>query len=325
MSSSQITLKDGRQATLEIITAPTPQEYQKILQLLNHKPGPYLNHFNDFHGSGSDGVIEGLEWRFHLARTGADYVANICTWERDGLGILGHVYTRPEWRGLGLAGAMLHFQDEDFRARGGRIMELNTGYQSMPYRLYQKHGYVDVAGAPGSMVKTSQPDVWPDLYREAATHLTPFQWRHWPSANLLFLTEHPAYVRSAGIGAYGITHLEGAIVHCREHLWSKEPEPSWKAMVLETAKGAVTAWASLQWDLNWSHEPRRLVFDLFFHPTCQAAMESALKNLAIPKGTISYSTPADPKNPLLEQSGFRSLGKISGFFPNGEDLVVWAR
>ncbi len=325
MQSSTTLLKDGRQVDLQIVTTPSPEEYREISQLLHHKPSPYLDHIEDFHGTGVDGVIEGLEWRFHLARAEGAFVANICTWEHEGIGILGHVFTRPEWRGLGIADALLRFQDEDFQARGGRIMELNTGYQSMPYRLYQKHDYQDVPGAPGSMIKAVHANEWADLYTTDETQLVDFQWRHWPSANLLFLTENPSFVRAAGIGVYGISYLEGAVIHHREHIWSQEEEPHWKAMVLETSTGTTTAWASLQWDLNWSRNHRRLVFDLFFHPAYGDRIEPELLNREIPRGTISYSTPVDPKNPLLERLGFRSLGKITGFFPNGEDLVVWAK
>lgn len=318
-------LKDGCQVDLQIVTSPSPEEFQEIRNLLHHKPSPYLNHIEDFHGSGSCGIIERLEWRFYLARVEDAYVGNICTWEHDGIGILGHVFTLPEWRGLGIADALLRFQDADFQARNGKIMELNTGYQSMPYRMYLKHGYEDVPGVPGSMFKATVNKAWPSLYTPGETRLVDFRWNHWPSANLLFLMENPAFVRAAGIGVYGASHLEGPVIHCRERIWNKEEEPKWKVVVLENQKGAITAWASLQWDLNWSRYHRRLVFDLFFHPDFGKAMESEMGRLEIPKGTISYSTPHDPKNPVLERVGFRGLGKITGFFPNGEDLMVWTK
>jgi len=318
-------LKDGREVDLIIMTTPSPVEFQKIRQLLHHKPSPYMNHIEDFTRNNSDGVIEGLEWRFYLACVGDVYVGNICTWEHNGIGILGHVFTLPDWRGLGIANTLLHFQDADFRARNGLIMELNTGFQSMPYRLYQKHGYQDVPGAPGSMVKAANVREWHDLYTTDEVRLVDFQWRHWPSANLLFLMENPSYVRAAGIGVYGVSHLEGPVIHCRENIWGVEEEPEWKVKVLETLDGNTTGWVSLQWDLNWSHSHRRLLFDLFCYPNYRETMEGELRNLVIPEDTISYSTPADPKNPVVERLGFRSLGRISGFFPNGEDLMVWRK
>ena len=325
MESMHIPLKDGREAALFIVTSPSPDEFQKIRRLLHHKPSPYLNHIVDFNGNNSDGVIQGLEWRFYLARVGDAYVGNICTWERDGIGILGHVFTLPEWRGLGIANALLHLQDADFKRRKGSIMELNTGYQSMPYRMYEKRGYEGVPGAPGSMVKLSGEETWQSLYSPGESNLADFQWRHWPSANLLFLTENPSFVRAAGIGVYGPSPLEGPVIHCRERIWNEEEEPSWRVKVLESSKGMVTAWVSLQWDLNWSRHHRRLVFDLFFHPHFAETVMAELHDLEIPEGTISYSTPGDPKNPILKQLGFRRLGKITGFFPNGEDLIVLSR
>ncbi len=325
MASSHFQLKDGRKASLVILSSPSLPEFEEIRRLLHHKPSPFMNHIEDFNGNNSNGVIEGLEWRFYLARVGDAYVGNICTWERDGIGILGHVFTLPEWRGLGIADALLHFQDEDFRERNGRIMELNTGFQSMPYRMYEKRGYEGVPGAPGSMIKFSGEKIWQGLYSPGQAKLADFQWCHWPSANLLFLTENPSFVRAAGIGVYGPSSLEGPVIHNRERIWNETTEPRWRVKVLESSNGMVTAWTSLLWDLNWSHHHRRLVFDLFFHPHFAEAMMAELHDLEIPEGTISYSTPGDPKNSFLEQLSFHRLGKITGFFPNGEDLIVWSR
>ena len=325
MASSKSSLKNGRKVEIEIVRSPSPSIYARIRELLHHKPSVYASHIDDFYRNGSDGLLEGLEWRFHLARCDGEYVGNVCTWEYGGIGILGHVFTKPEWRGLGVADALIRFQDGDFRGRGGHIMELNTGYDSMPYRIYLKRGYTGVPGAPGSMTKCSDQGAWANLCRAGGVRPSRFAWRHWPSANLLFLSENLSYVRAAGLGAYGPSSLEGAVIHNRERIWSDAGGLGGKVEVLETAEGTVVAWASLLGDLNWGRREPRPVFDLFFHPSYLERTGLLMEQFEIPSGAISYSTPGDPKNTVLERLDFRKKGEIPQFLSSGQTLRVYER
>jgi GNAT superfamily N-acetyltransferase len=124
----------------------------ELCEFFGHKGWPYEDCIRDFLEHGSEGEREGLEWRFYLARADGRPVSNICTWEHRGIGILGHVYTRPEWRQKGLAKRLFALQMKDFAERDGREMYLNVMPGSVAHRLYRSLGYEDIDGKPGGMV-----------------------------------------------------------------------------------------------------------------------------------------------------------------------------
>jgi len=118
----------------------------------------------------------GLRWTFFAAWHGETPVANVCAWDADGAEIVGHVYTRPEWRGLGLAGALFVLHRRVSEQRGIRFSQLNTDAGSFQEAFYRRHGYEPVPGVPGAMFRGE----WPAddrLYAE------PFEWSHWPRLN----------------------------------------------------------------------------------------------------------------------------------------------
>jgi GNAT superfamily N-acetyltransferase len=321
----QVLLRSGHHLSLEVKRTLSPTRASQIRRLLGHKPGPWGEHIEDYLRNGKGGSIEGLEWRFYLGTIEREVVATICTWEYRGIGILGHVFTHSEWRRLGIADALLEFLEDDFRSRGGRILQLNTDYQSMPYQIYRRRGFLDVPNGPGAMWKFRGKADLNNLFRSAPVRAASFRWRHWPSANLLFLRESPSFVRAAGIGGYGVHSLEGALVHHFPQIWDLPVRERGQAEVLETPKGACVAWASLLRDMNWMGQSRRKVFDLFFHPRFKDRIEGLINRFFLPRGVLAYSTPEDPKNPFLEWAGFREAASFKNHFKNGETLVVYER
>lgn len=323
MTSTTARLRDGKEITLRLIQDPPSDLIPQIHHLLHHKPSPYSSHFDDFFENSHEGIIEGLEWRFHLAFHEGVCIGNICTWEFQGIGILGHVYTHPDWRQLGLANHLLRFQEQDFARRTGHLMALNTGYQSMPYQIYLKHGYEGVPGAPGAMLKSENPGAWEEIYQAPTVQIAPLQWRHWPTANLLFLLEDPVLIRAAGIRIYGQGSVEGPFIFNRRQLWGLDADYRGQAWILETSGGNAAGWISLMWDPNWGYRDPHRVFDLFVHPNWRAEAHAFAATIDIPAGTRSYSTPEDPKNEVLEKLGLSLRGSIPSFFPGGQTLLVF--
>ncbi|MCA9411424.1 MAG: GNAT family N-acetyltransferase [Candidatus Omnitrophica bacterium] len=317
-------LKDGRTLNLRIARSVPKQDQEKLRLLLSHK-GAYRNHIEDFWKNGSKGKIEGLEWRFYLASLGKKLVANICVWEANGIAILGHVYTHPDYRRLGVANALLQFQDKDFWDRGGRAIQLRTDFGTPPYRMYIKLGYRDISGNEGMMVKLKKPNVWEDLYRSKQNRAAPFHWRHWPSANLLFLTENPSFIRCHGYERYGVDSLETPVaIHFP--LQKEELERGRDQIeVLEGEASVCVAWASVMKDPNWKGHSKQRVFDLFFHPAYAKSLDRLIRRFSIPPGTLAYSTDKDPKNRILADMGFHEKGTRKRFFENGQSLIVFER
>src|SRR5205823_5786125 len=101
--------------------------------------------------------MEGLESRFYLGLVAGEAVANVMTVEYRGVGILGHVFTRPEFRRQGICNAIMEQQMEDFRRRGGRYMALGTGYDSAPYHIYRGFGFESILPQYGFMKYVTHP------------------------------------------------------------------------------------------------------------------------------------------------------------------------
>lgn len=314
-------LKDGRALTLQVIRSIPEDRYTEIAELFRHKR-PYLAHYDDFRARGSRGKIEGLEWRTYVGIVNERIVGIVCTWEYDGFGILGHVFTLPDFRRLGVARAILDFQNRDFASRSGKIMQLNTGFQSNPYYLYRSFGFADSTRL-GSMVQKRRKDEWERLYRRTPTRATSLRWKHWPSANLLFLTENDSYVRCAGMKVYGPNSLEEWF--SLNPLRIGEAARDERFEVLLTDKGAVVGWASLLADPNHAGKSQKRVFDLFFHPRFEGDLQKLLERFPIPRGTLAYSTPNDPKNDHLEELGFTKSLLLARYFQNGQALQVFEK
>ena len=317
-------LENGSLLTLKVVRSIHKKEREKLRLFLSHKDA-YLTQIEDYWKNGEKGKIEGLEWRFYLGYLGEKLVANLCLWESNGIAILGHVYTHPDYRRQGIAGRLLRFQDKDFWNRGGQAVQLRTEFGTHPHRMYLKMGYRDIPGKEGMMIKLKDATTWETLYLSRQVKAAPFHWRHWPTANLLFLSESPAFIRCHGYEVYGVDSIEAPVAK-RFPLQREELERGRDQIeVLESKGGVCVAWASIMKDPNWKGLSRRRVFDLFFHPAFAKSLDRLLRRFSIPPGTLAFSTPEDPKNTALIKLGFQEKETQKEFFENGKSIIVYER
>lgn len=183
-----------------------------VRELLGHKGQPWMAHVDDFVARGRDGVVDGLEWRIHLAESKGRPVSSVCTWENRGVGILGHVYTRPEARRKGIARALMSWMLEGMRARGVRAMALNCEPDSHQAELYRALGFEPVPGAPGSMVQRFPA---PPSDGTESLVVAPFAWGDWPHLNLFMLRGDLPRVRWAAMDLAGPCSVEHAALAMR--------------------------------------------------------------------------------------------------------------
>jgi hypothetical protein len=122
---------------------------------------------------------------------------------------------------------------------------------------------------------------------------------------------------------YNPGSIEGNVVYLRETIWQLNRDRAGQVMVLEKEDGTVVGWASQMVDPNWSYREKRWIYDLFVHPHFSDQLEPLLNTIELRAGVQSYSTPDDPKNPILEKLGFREKGRIHDFFLGGQELVVF--
>jgi ribosomal protein S18 acetylase RimI-like enzyme len=115
---------------------------RELEALLHHKGSPWIEDI----GRRLRGGVAGSEDHFYVARQGGRMVGHV--WYNTSgvdhrLGLVGHIYTDPEYRRRGIAARLLHKVMADFRARGGAVMQLFT---STPYSVafYQDFGFENI-------------------------------------------------------------------------------------------------------------------------------------------------------------------------------------
>ncbi len=124
---------------MEILRLDAPVHDKRVLSLLWHKGSPWLGDVKNR----LDGQYADSRDHFFVACNGDQLAAHVwynvsATDPR--LGVLGHVYTRPEDRRRGLASRLLRAAMDHFVECGGKVMQLNTSNaDTLP--LYQKLGY----------------------------------------------------------------------------------------------------------------------------------------------------------------------------------------
>lgn len=170
---------------LSIRRSFSPVEKEKLRELLGHKGEPWLSHVEDFLELGLKGKRGGLEWRFYLASNAGKFIANICIWEYKGVGVLGHVYTRSEARGRGIAKKLLQFCLEDFDQRGSHWLQLNVEPDSFQQQLYAKFGFQQIGPLAGAMFRGQSDPV--ELNASTPLYCRAYQDSHLPLWNRFFL------------------------------------------------------------------------------------------------------------------------------------------
>ena len=135
-------LKSGERLEVGVVTAPDAEFGDAIQRLLVHKGPEWALHM----GATLRGETDMLETRFYVGLLDGAPVANVMTVESKGIGILGHVFTRPAQRRKGICQAVLRRLMDDFRLRGGSVLLLGTGYESPAYWIYHSFGFRSLKG-----------------------------------------------------------------------------------------------------------------------------------------------------------------------------------
>lgn len=294
-------LRRGGNLQVLRVEPPAPRLAQSIHGLLAHKPRPYDRHLE----LALRGECGALETRFYLGLLDGEAVCNVMTVERRGIGILGHVFTKPEHRREGIASAVMERQMADFKARGGKVLLLGTGYQSGAYRMYASFGFRDWEGGAPGLMRWDDPDD-PEY---ATRFFAPSEglpevasWEHWPLVALLGATPANIGLRCVSMGLRDLGLLEGPYCAYMVRMAGRE---NVTGRVLVSQRGAVTALATLIPDERWQNE--LFLFDLAFHPLVDPYdLRRLVSQIPLQGRRIQcFSDPADGvKIGVLETAGF---------------------
>ena len=233
------------------------------------------------------------------------------TVESHGIGILGHVFTRPERRRQGIISHVMERQMDHFRARGGQALTLGTGFERPPYWIYRGFGFRNLVGGFMRYETDRESGLEQRWFRPASASVVPAAWRHWPQ--VAFLASYPATdtVRSVAWGVFGISNLEHPYV---EFMAARRVDPKPQCVVLETEHGGVGACATLTRMPLW---PGVWLLDVFAHPNFEDRMVELIGALDLPHGIIAaYTDDANtPRTRALETSGFTLSGTLRNWLP----------
>lgn len=118
-----------------LIVPPAPERWPALSGLLGHKGPLWLE---DIEKRLREGVPDAHD-AFAIAGQGSELVANACIMRRGDVGILGHVFTRPDHRRRGFSRRLIEALLAWFDMTGGRWLYL--GCRTELVELYEKFGF----------------------------------------------------------------------------------------------------------------------------------------------------------------------------------------
>jgi GNAT superfamily N-acetyltransferase len=323
------------------------------MPLLGHKSLDTRDHFQ----AAFAGPLDQLDTRFYVGTIGGYVVTNVMIvgTQRPGgpgspdgassaaasrehpqegqggaaVGILGHVYTRPEHRQKGAYGALMPVAMDHLRRDGYHALTLGTGFETHPYWIYHSHGFRSIDGVSGKMKWLPEPDFERRWFRSGDTTVRELRWDDWAPLNLLAFQPAlagEALPRSVLFNLKGQGNLEGPFQVVQRRRRRGEAV---EAFVLESETGATVGWAALQPDPLAFGNGRQL--DLHIHPHFQhdaAKLLSALPWWAGVRVAAHTTSATDYRASALRDADFAEVAQLPAWLSHGDErlpLRVFAR
>lgn len=320
-----VQLKTGQQMDCGVVLAPDHQWAEQIRPLLSHKGREWGYHI----ASALEGPLDQLETRFYIGTVGGRAITHVQIVSARGVGILGHVYTVPEYRQRGAYSQLMAFQMEDCRRLGIKIMTLGTGFETHPYWIYQRFGFRSIDATSGRMKWLAEAGAERAWFRAGVTAARRLRWDDWAALNVAAMqspSPDEELPRSWAFRLKTYGNAESSFVQLF-YQWSRGAADH--ALTLETEHGAVVGWAVLKLDDLTFGEGRLL--DLYVHPSFRDDGYKLLEALNWPQAgrVAAYTTgPEGHRALLLRTAGFRQVAALPGWFRHGGesmDLHVFTR
>jgi GNAT superfamily N-acetyltransferase len=319
---SHAVLKDGTKVEVRLVMPPEPGWADRMHCFLKHKGMPWQMHWLEAFA----GRCDVLETRFFLLVTDGEPISNIMTAETAGIGIFGHVYTKPRWREKGAASILMRAVSEDFASRDGIALYLGTGYDTMPWRLYAKFGFEGIAPGLGLMRWVRQPERLVALFGGERLSVRPLRWGDWPLLQCLSLQAGGDYVKNMSLKRFGLSDMEGPLLTLMERM---QKSGGIQAAVVTNGAGMVVGFGTAT-PLDASLTDYVLV-DLFAHRAAAPALGLLVRGLELPadKPVLAVIDEASAqRKQALAEAGFSLVGKLPGALKAEncrEDLVLMMR
>lgn len=290
------------------VHAPDAAWAPRLTALLGHKSPVYLGHVQ----SALAGPLDDLETVFYIGLVGGDPVTEAMVVGAGGAGILGHVFTVPQWRQRGASAALHRVMHADIVSRGYRWLSLGTNPQGHARRIYEGVGFRQVIPGSGTMV-------WGDLTPpDGPWEVGPARWADWgwvSAAGCATLTAAEPLPRSLLLEVgHQPQHVEGPFIAAMQQRRNIQ--------VLRRG-GAAVGWAELSGKAGAILSA--VALDLYVRPECATADAAGrlLAALSWPSerpavcatGSTGYRADA------LPAAGFRAAAHV----PELGGLTLWVR
>ncbi|MCC6729856.1 MAG: GNAT family N-acetyltransferase [Chthonomonadales bacterium] len=315
-------LRTGELLEVGLVLGPEEERAPAVRDLLGHKGGEWQHHIASALAGGADS----LETRFYVGALGEELVANVMTVESLGVGILGHVFTRPEHRRKGICQTLLGAALADFRARGGRSLLLGTGFESPPYWIYHGFGFRSVRGGFMRYTVGHPGEFAARWFAPRPASVVEARWEHWPMVAQVASFPGAAFLRSAAWGVFGVANLEGPYV---SFLSKRETDERHRAVMLAAEDGAVAGCATLVPAGSWPDRmtwPGVGLLDAFSHPAFADRLPDLVRAVLPGEAKVIAYTDArrTPRSDALEAAGMVREGCLTGFLRAGDTVHdVW--
>jgi GNAT superfamily N-acetyltransferase len=253
-------LKNGARMEIGVVRCPDPEWAPRVIPFLGHKRPETREHIR----RALDGSLDDLQTLFYVGAVEDEIVTQVMIAGARGAGILGHVYTPPEWRRLGAYSHLMRYQMKDMERSGFQVLCLSTGFETPPYWIYHAHGFRSIGPGRGQMVWRASPDAEAALLSPAAARIRRLRWDDWAWFDLLAMqpvAPGEDLPRCAQLGLKDQGSLESAFV---PFILQAEKDGRIQAQVLETDRGATAGFALLGPDRHWFGDT--WVADVYVHP-----------------------------------------------------------
>ncbi|HRU06687.1 MAG TPA: GNAT family N-acetyltransferase [Candidatus Brocadiia bacterium] len=313
-------LRDGSQAELGIVTAPDAEHVGEFSSFYMHKPEYWLWPVE----APLKGLCGELESRFYVAKAGGRVVSAIMIHECWGAGTIAHVYTLPAWRGKGLASQIMDMAVADFDGRGGRVIYLGTGYNTQPYRIYQRYGFASIKPESGKMVRVKSETTLQEMFAPGDCRVADVAWRHYPLLTPLAAAPG-AGLRSRLLMDLGAGFEYGSFEAAFLKVYAQALMGKAVMKVLEAPGRCVAGWATLA--PRWCDGAEGWLLDFHTHGNFADKAEALARALpSRPEPVYAYVTSgAEAKVPLLKRLGFVEETPAREWAGNEGEVVAWSR
>lgn len=271
---SRARLKGGEPAEIGFVQGPDPAWAGRLLPFLQHKQPWFLFHI----AKALVEPLDDLRTRFYLATVRDEIIASVMVVSAHGAGILGHVYTAPDWRRQGAIASVMDALMADIA--GLDVVTLSTRYDSVAYHIYHGFGFRPVAAGSGEMRLLRRPTG----AGRGPCAVDPLRWHDWPLYSCATLREfgnEPA-PRSPAVGIRHRGNSEAGFLQLMQLALAGQSSN----VVLHDERQAVLGWCHVVPErglLDGTH-----MLDLHTLPGFEAHLPELVDRMTWPAGPTTF-------------------------------------